>query len=134
MHSGAPAQQRGGGLARATATRRLRRGKAQARRSITSRCIRSANPEHRAGLAAGLTNTSQELGGALGLAVSASWAFRRVSELTRNAHGNPNLIEAARTTVFHDGFAVGAVLALLALLISLVLLPRIPHADRPVAA
>jgi len=91
-------------------------------------------PVHRAGLAAGLINTSQELGGALGLAVSASWAFRRVSELTRHAHGNPSLIEAARTTVFHDGFAVGAVLALLALLTSLVLLPRIPHTDRPVAA
>lgn len=91
-------------------------------------------PEHRAGLAAGLINTSQELGGALGVAVSASWAFRRVSELTRHAHGDPNLIEAARTTVFHDGFAAGAAFALLALLISLVLLPRIPHTDQPVVA
>jgi hypothetical protein len=81
-----------------------------------------------------LINTSQELGGALGVAVSASWAFRHVSELTRHAHGDPNLIEAARTTVFHDGFAAGAVFALLALLISLVLLPRIPHTHQPVVA
>jgi hypothetical protein len=35
------------------------------------------------------------------------------SELTRLAHGDPNLVEAARTTVFHDGFAA-AVFALLA--------------------
>jgi len=91
-------------------------------------------PEHRAGLSAGLINTSQELGGALGVAVSASWAFRRVSALTRHAHGAPNLVEAARTTVFHDGFAAGAVFALLALLVSLVLLPRIPHTDQPPAA
>ncbi len=90
-------------------------------------------PQHRAGLAAGLINTSQELGGALGVAVSASWAFRHVSQLTRLAHGDPNLIEAARSTVFHDGFAAGAVFALLALLVSLVLLPRVQHTDQPVA-
>ena len=82
-------------------------------------------PEHRAGLTAGLINTSQELGGALGVAVSASWAFRRVDSLTRHAHGNTHLIEAARTTVFHDGFAAGALFALIALAISVVLLPRI---------
>lgn len=91
-------------------------------------------PEHRAGLAAGLINTSQELGGALGVAVSASWAFRRVDELTHHANNNPRLIEAARTTVFHDGFAAGALFALAALLICLVLLPRIPHTDQPVPA
>lgn len=41
--------------------------------------------EHQAGLAAGLINTSQELGGALGVAVAASIAFSRVAELTRLA-------------------------------------------------
>ncbi|HXB47962.1 MAG TPA: MFS transporter [Streptosporangiaceae bacterium] len=91
-------------------------------------------PEHRAGLAAGLIDTSQELGGALGVAVSAGWAFRRVSELTRHAHSEPNLIEAARVTFFHDGFAAGAVFALVALVISVVLLPRIPHTDQPVVS
>jgi EmrB/QacA subfamily drug resistance transporter len=87
----------------------------------------------RAGLAAGLINTSQEVGGALGVAAAATFAFRRVSSLTAAAHGNPHLIEAARTTVFHDGFTAGATFAVIALLISAIFLPRIPRADPPVA-
>lgn len=88
----------------------------------------------RAGLAAGLINTSQEVGGALGVAAAATFAFRRVAALTTAAHGNPHLIEAARTAVFHDGFAAGATFAVIALLISVIFLPRIPRADSPVAA
>jgi EmrB/QacA subfamily drug resistance transporter len=91
-------------------------------------------PEERAGLAAGLINTSQEVGGALGVAVAATYAFRRVDELTAAAAGDPRLVEAARTTVFHDGFAAGAGFALAALLVALVLLPAIPKHDGPVAA
>jgi EmrB/QacA subfamily drug resistance transporter len=91
-------------------------------------------PAERAGLAAGLIGTSQEVGGALGVAAAATFAFRRVSSLTAAAHGDPHLIEAARTTVFHDGFAAGAAFAVTALLISVIFLPRIPRADGPVAA
>ena len=91
-------------------------------------------PEERAGLAAGLVNTSQELGGALGVAVAATYAFRQVAELTSAADGDPTLIDAARTAVFHDGFAAGATFAGIALLVSLVLLPRIPQTDGPVVA
>jgi predicted MFS family arabinose efflux permease len=91
-------------------------------------------PEERAGLAAGLINTSQEVGGALGVAVAATYAFRRVDELTTAAAGNPGLVEAARTTVFHDGFAAGTGFALAALLVSLVLLPAVPKHDGPIAA
>ena len=82
-------------------------------------------PEERAGLAAGLINTSQEAGGALGIAAAATFAFRRVATLTAAAHGNPQLIQAARTTVFHDGFAAGATFAVIALLISVTLLPNL---------
>ncbi|HET9082568.1 MAG TPA: MFS transporter [Trebonia sp.] len=91
-------------------------------------------PAERAGLAAGLINTSQEVGGALGVAAAATFAFRRVAALTAAAHGDPHLIEAARTTVFHDGFAAGATFAVIALLISVILLPRIPRSDGPVAS
>lgn len=91
-------------------------------------------PEERAGLAAGLINTSQEVGGALGVAVAATYAFRRVDELTAQAAGDPLLVDAARTTVFHDGFAAGAGFALAALVIALVLLPAIPKHDGPIAA
>jgi MFS family permease len=83
-------------------------------------------PAERAGLAAGLINTSQETGGALGVAAAATFAFRRVGSLTLAAHGDPRLIQAARTTVFHDGFAAGATFAVIALAISLSLLPHIP--------
>ncbi len=85
-------------------------------------------PAERAGLAAGLINTSQEAGGALGVAVAATFAFRRVASLTVAAHGSPRLIEAARVAVFHDGFAAGAAFALVALLISVTLLPPVPRA------
>jgi len=81
----------------------------------------------RAGLAAGLINTSQEAGGALGLAVAATFAIRRLATLTAAAHGRQHLIEAARTTVFHDGFAAGAGFAAIALLISVTLLPAMPR-------
>lgn len=91
-------------------------------------------PEERAGLAAGLINTSQEVGGALGVAIAATYAFRRVDELTAAAAGNPRMVEAARTTVFHDGFAAGAGFALAALVVALVLLPAVPKRDGPVAA
>jgi EmrB/QacA subfamily drug resistance transporter len=91
-------------------------------------------PEERAGLAAGLINTSQEVGGALGVAGAATYAFRRVDELTAAAAGDPRLVEAARTTVFQDGFAAGSGFALAALLVALVLLPAIPRHDGPIAA
>jgi MFS family permease len=87
-----------------------------------------------AGLTAGLINTSQEAGGALGLAVAATFAFRQVATLTAAAHGSPHLIQAARTTVFHDGFAAGAAFAVVALLISVILLPPIPKAEPTTAS
>lgn len=79
--------------------------------------------ERESGMAAGLINTSQEVGGALGLSVAATIAFRRVGALTRAAHGVPELVRHARATVFHDAFLVGACFAGGALLITLVLLP-----------
>jgi EmrB/QacA subfamily drug resistance transporter len=91
-------------------------------------------PAERAGLAAGLINTSQEAGGALGVAVAATFALRRVTALAAAAHGSPHLILAARTTVFHDGFAAGAAFAVVALLISVILLPPIPRTEGPLAA
>jgi predicted MFS family arabinose efflux permease len=84
-------------------------------------------PAERAGLAAGLINTSQEAGGALGVAVAATFAFRRLASLTAAAHGRPHLVQAARITVFHDGFATAAAFALVALLLSVTLLPSVPR-------
>ncbi|MFC1410196.1 MFS transporter [Streptacidiphilus sp. N1-12] len=70
------------------------------------------------GLAAGLISTSQEAGGALGVAVAATVAFSRVPALTRAAHGDPALVLAARASVFHEAFLVGACFALAAVAVS----------------
>jgi EmrB/QacA subfamily drug resistance transporter len=87
--------------------------------------------EQEAGLAAGLINTSQELGGALGLAVAATVAFSRIPELTRAAHGDPVLVQAGRTSVFHQGFLVGVCFAVAAIVIAMLLPPMkaLPNTD-----
>lgn len=79
--------------------------------------------EDESGLSAGLINTAQEVGGALGLAVAATYAFRRVAELTTWANGVPARVTSARTEVFHDAFLAGACFATAGLVLTLVLLP-----------
>ncbi|WP_055409548.1 MFS transporter [Frankia sp. ACN1ag] len=87
--------------------------------------------EHESGLAAGLINTSQEVGGAIGLAVAATYAFRNLAELTDRAHGVPELVHQARADVFHDAFLVGVIFVVAAFLITLVLLPLTRPGDAP---
>ncbi|HEY0805909.1 MAG TPA: MFS transporter, partial [Pseudonocardiaceae bacterium] len=74
-----------------------------------------------AGLAAGLINTSQEAGGALGVAIAATIAFSRVPALTRWANGDPGRVLTARASVFHEAFLVGAGFALLGVVVALTL-------------
>ncbi|WP_279581467.1 MFS transporter [Fodinicola feengrottensis] len=73
------------------------------------------------GVAAGLINTSQEAGGALGVAVAATVAFSRVPELVAWAGTDPGRIVQARLSVFHEAFLVGAGLAFAAVLVALTL-------------
>jgi EmrB/QacA subfamily drug resistance transporter len=73
------------------------------------------------GLAAGLINTSQEAGGALGVAIAATIAFSRVPALTKWAGGDPARIMDARVSVFHEAFLVGAGFAALGALVALTL-------------
>jgi EmrB/QacA subfamily drug resistance transporter len=86
--------------------------------------------ERESGLAAGLINTSQEVGGALGLAVASTFAFHDLDRLTRDAHGVPELVRAARVHVFHDAFLVGACLVAAAVVVAVALLPRTGLAAR----
>jgi EmrB/QacA subfamily drug resistance transporter len=77
--------------------------------------------EEDSGMAAGLINTSQEAGGALGVAIAASIAFARIPGLTKWAGSDPARILQARADVFHEAFIIGAGFALLGALIALTL-------------
>jgi EmrB/QacA subfamily drug resistance transporter len=80
--------------------------------------------EEDSGITAGLINTSQEAGGALGVAVAATIAFGRLQELTAWANGDPAKVEIARTTIFHTAFLVGACFAAVSLVVAALVLGR----------
>jgi EmrB/QacA subfamily drug resistance transporter len=86
------------------------------------------------GLAAGLINTSQEAGGALGVAIAAGVAFSRIPGLTAWAGSNPVRIAQARADVFHEAFLIGAAFAALGVLVALTLpmMRASEQADTPV--
>jgi EmrB/QacA subfamily drug resistance transporter len=86
------------------------------------------------GLAAGLINTSQEAGGALGVAIAAGVAFSRIPGLTAWAGSNPVRIAQARAEVFHEAFLIGAAFAALGVLVALTLpmMRASEQADTPV--
>jgi EmrB/QacA subfamily drug resistance transporter len=76
------------------------------------------------GLASGVVNTGFMMGGALGLAVLASLAARRTSDLTAQGHGEI----AALNGGYHLAFIVGAVFAVVAAALGAALLRTRPMA------
>src|SRR5215212_5264586 len=71
------------------------------------------------GLASGLINTSQQVGGALGLALLATVANSRTDDIVASGVRDPAV---ALTEGFQDAFLVGAGLALLAALLAAVMI------------
>jgi EmrB/QacA subfamily drug resistance transporter len=67
--------------------------------------------EHQAGLASGLLNTSQQLGGAIGIAIASGVAASHTQALVRNG----NAVPTALTGGFHEALWVLGAIALLAL-------------------
>jgi len=74
----------------------------------------SGVPKHFAGLASGILNTSQQVGGAIGLAILSAVAFSTVKSDLLTSHVNP---AAAAVHGYQSGMRVGVGLALFAVLI-----------------
>jgi EmrB/QacA subfamily drug resistance transporter len=76
--------------------------------------------EHQAGVASGLLNTSQQLGGAIGVAIASTIAASRTRTLLHHGHGTA----AALTGGFHWALLTLGIVGLLAVPITFVLVRR----------
>ncbi len=83
----------------------------------------SGVPHHEAGLASGLLNTAQQVGGAIGLAVLTGILASSSSSYIKSLklHAAPNATQVAAATVhgFHDGYLVASTFGLAASLLAI---------------
>jgi MFS family permease len=97
--------------------------------SVMTLAMSAATPED-SGLASGLVNTSQQVGGALGLAVLATLASTRTTTL----HASGASTASALTGGYHLAFTIAAALVIVAVVVAAVWLPAPPRlrlAERP---
>ena len=90
--------------------------------SLMTLAMSAATPED-SGLASGLVNTSQQVGGALGLAVLATLASTRTNTL----HVRGASTVSALTGGYHLAFTIAAALVIVAVVAAAVLLPTPPR-------
>jgi MFS family permease len=83
------------------------------------------------GVGAGLINTSQETGGALGLAVIATIAFNGLATKLTAPTQHPTLFRHAQTSADHTAFLAAAVTSAIALLVAIALMPRANKPSTP---
>jgi len=92
--------------------------------ALMTLAMSSASPSD-AGLASGLVNTTQQVGGALGLAVLATLATSRTDTLRADGDG----VASALTGGYHLAFGVGAVLVGAAIVLAAIVLKPLPAAQ-----
>lgn len=78
--------------------------------------------KNESGLASGLINTSQQIGGALGLAVLGTIASSKTTDLISASPGDPAAVPAALTEGFQLAFLAGAGFALIGIVATLLLI------------
>jgi EmrB/QacA subfamily drug resistance transporter len=79
-----------------------------------------------AGLASGIFNSSQQIGGALGLAILSTVATSQASDALQSAGSNPSQLEQASALVdgFQAAFAIGAGLMIVGVILAALLIRR----------
>ena len=82
----------------------------------------SGVPKNQTGLASGLINTTQQIGGALGLAIAATVANSQTDHYLKGAHIRVHAVPVALTHGFQAGFLVDAGFAALGILAALTLI------------
>jgi predicted MFS family arabinose efflux permease len=92
-------------------------------------------PHDESGLASGVLNTSQQIGGALGLAVLTGIASSSIKHQLSSLHTRPDQQAIAAATVhgFHNGYLIAACFALVASVIAAVVLRQSTTASAPSA-
>jgi EmrB/QacA subfamily drug resistance transporter len=86
-------------------------------------------PPAQAGMASGLVNTTRQVGGAIGLAVTAT-----VAAAVHAQSSAPHAVASALTTGYDRAFGLGAAVLVAGALVSLLLPGRLGIAERPVPA
>jgi EmrB/QacA subfamily drug resistance transporter len=94
---------------------------------------------HLSGLASGLVNTAQQIGGSLGLAALSGIAASSTVRFLHNAHSaSRQTVAAATVHGFHDGYYVAACFSLTASVLAILVIRKIKlsakAADTPIAA